>query len=69
MAYYIVAVIICFLCSEHHSKVNIEWNDNDTVTFQQIRTWHFEPERSNGTLRDEVTSINTIAVVNNFQCI
>jgi hypothetical protein len=43
--------------------VNIHWNANDTVTFQQIRKWHFLPERSNGTLRDDVTNINAIAVV------
>jgi len=43
--------------------VNINWNANDTVTFQQIRRWHFVPERSNGTLRDDITNINAIAVV------
>jgi hypothetical protein len=56
--------LICY-CSEHHTKVNISWNDNNTVTFQQVRRWHFVPERSNGTLRDEVTNINVIAVVSN----
>jgi glycopeptide antibiotics resistance protein len=66
MSYHIVALIICFLYSEHHTKVNMTWNPNDTVTFQQIRRWHFVPERSNGTLRDAVTNINTIAVVNHF---
>lgn len=43
--------------------MNITWNGNDTVTFQQIRRWHFVPERSNGTLRDDITNINAIAVV------
>lgn len=43
--------------------MNINWNANDTVTFQQIRRWHFVPERSNGTLRDDITNINAIAVV------
>lgn len=43
--------------------MNIAWNANDTVTFQQIRRWHFVPERSNGTLRDDITNINAIAVV------
>lgn len=51
-----------YIFSEHHTKVNIAWNDNNTVTFQQVRRWHFEPERSNGTLRDEITNINAIAV-------
>jgi len=51
-----------YVFSEHHTKVNITWNENDTVAFQQIRKWHFVPERSNGTLRDDVTNINAIAV-------
>ncbi|XP_023716223.1 protein croquemort isoform X2 [Cryptotermes secundus] len=51
-----------YIFSEHHTKVNIVWNDNNTVTFQQVRRWHFDPERSNGTLRDEITNINVIAV-------
>lgn len=63
MSYCIIAWIICFLYSEHHTKVNLTWNENDTVTFQQIRRWNFVPERSNGTLRDDVTNINAIAVV------
>jgi hypothetical protein len=55
-----------FYCySEHHTKVDIVYNDNNTVTFQQVRRWHFVPERSNGTLRDEITNINAIAVVSN----
>jgi len=51
-----------YVFSEHHTKVNIAWNENDTVTFQQIRRWHFVPERSTGTLRDDITNINAIAV-------
>lgn len=43
--------------------MNIIWNVNDTVTFQQIRRWHFVPERSTGTLKDDITNINAIAVV------
>ena len=43
--------------------MNIIWNENDTVTFQQIRRWYFVPELSNGTLRDDITNINAIAVV------
>lgn len=51
-----------YVFSEHHSKVNITWNANDTVTFRQIRKWHFVPERSKGTLRDDITNINAIAL-------
>lgn len=51
-----------YVFSEHHTKVDLSWNDNGTVTFRQIRKWHFIPERSNGTLRDEITNFNIIAV-------
>lgn len=37
------------------------WNDNGTVTFYQKRIWHFNAEKSNGNLSDEVTNINVIA--------
>lgn len=55
-----------YIFSEHHIKVNLSWNENGTVTFQQRRIWHFVPERSNGTLRDEITNINVIAVTVEF---
>ncbi|KAJ9585302.1 hypothetical protein L9F63_002887 [Diploptera punctata] len=51
-----------YVFSEHHTKVNITWNDNNTVTFQQIRKWEFLQEKSNGSLEDEVTNLNVIAV-------
>nr|CAD7605788.1 unnamed protein product [Timema genevievae] len=50
-----------YVFSEHHVRVNMSWNSNDTVTFMQTRTWKFVPERSNGMLTDEVTTVNTIA--------
>jgi hypothetical protein len=64
---YVVHIInnLFYYYSEHHTKVNIAWNDNSTVTFQQVRKWHFDPDRSNGTLRDEITNINAIALVSN----
>ena len=37
-----------YVFTEQHYKTNIVWNDNDTVTYKQIRSWHFLPERSNG---------------------
>lgn len=49
---------------EKHKRVNVTFNpNNDTVSFDQIRTWHFVPELSNGTLDDKVTNINVIAAV------
>lgn len=48
---------------EHHIRVNMTWNDNDTITYQQKRIWHFLPEKSNGTLSDKITNLNAIAAV------
>ncbi|KAG8225961.1 hypothetical protein J437_LFUL006190 [Ladona fulva] len=43
---------------EFHKKVNISFHDNYTVTFQQVRTWKFDAENSNGSLDDLVTTLN-----------
>lgn len=52
---------------EKHERVNLQWNaDNDTVSYNQIRTWHFVPEMSNGTLDDKVTQVNVMTAVSNF---
>uniref|UniRef100_A0AAG5DQF4 Scavenger receptor class B n=1 Tax=Anopheles atroparvus TaxID=41427 RepID=A0AAG5DQF4_ANOAO len=48
--------------SELHERVNLVWNDNNTVTFQQRRTWHFMPELSRGSLDDVVTNLNVITL-------
>ncbi|XP_073949908.1 protein croquemort-like [Choristoneura fumiferana] len=49
-----------YVYREFHSKENITWNDNSTITFYNQRYWQFEPELSNGSLSDDVTSINPI---------
>jgi len=46
---------------EQHHKTALVWNKNGTVTYRQIRTWHFAPNLSNGTLDDQVTILNSIA--------
>jgi len=48
--------------TEKHERVNIETYDNFTLKFQQKRTWHFVPELSNGTMSDDVTTLNVPAV-------
>lgn len=49
---------------EKHTRVNVSFHaENDTVSFDQIRTWHFVPEMSNGSLDDYVTNVNVIAAV------
>lgn len=46
---------------ESHTRSNVTWNDNGTVTYNQIRTWQFMPNLSNGTLEDEITTLNVIS--------
>lgn len=49
---------------EKHKRINVNFNsNNDTLSYNQIRTWHFVPEMSNGTLDDKITNINVIAAV------
>lgn len=49
---------------EEHVRVNVSFHpENGTVSYDQIRTYHFVPEMSNGTLKDKVTSINVVAAV------
>lgn len=43
---------------ESHQRVNIQPHDNYTMTYQQRRVWHFVEELSNGTLRDNITTLN-----------
>lgn len=50
-----------YVFTEQHHKTNLVWNRNGTVTYQQVRTWHFVPELTNGTLEDKVTIANSIA--------
>uniref|UniRef100_T1IFT1 Plasma membrane glycoprotein cd36 n=1 Tax=Rhodnius prolixus TaxID=13249 RepID=T1IFT1_RHOPR len=48
---------------EQRTKVNLTWNENGTVSYRQTRHWFFDPEHSNGTLEDKVTTINMIPVI------
>nr|XP_026489504.1 protein croquemort-like isoform X1 [Vanessa tameamea] len=49
-----------YIFKEINTKVNISWNENNTVTFRNQRFWYFQPDMSNGSLSDNVTSINPI---------
>ncbi|KAL1139783.1 hypothetical protein AAG570_006760 [Ranatra chinensis] len=42
------------------SKVGLVWNDNDTVTFRQMRHWYFDAENSNGSLTDSINVVDII---------
>jgi len=37
-----------YVFTEQHHKTKLIWNENNTVTYRQIRTWHFVPELSSG---------------------
>ncbi|GFQ69286.1 protein croquemort [Trichonephila clavata] len=43
---------------ESREKVNITWNENGTVSYKQIRRWYYQPDRTNGSLDDIVTTLN-----------
>lgn len=43
-------------------KKGIVWNDNGTVTFKIQRFWAFDPEKSEGSLDDEVVTLNSVAL-------
>lgn len=53
---------------EKKERVDLEWKDDeDTLTFYQRRTWHFEPEMSEGDLEnDMVVTINPILLTVGF---
>lgn len=49
---------------EKHKRVNLNWHEeNGTLSYDQIRQWHFVPELSNGSLLDEITNVNVMATV------
>lgn len=47
---------------EEKYKVNLVWNKNGTVTYDQRRLWFFQPDQSNGTLDDPVVSLNPVSL-------
>ncbi|KAK7873183.1 hypothetical protein R5R35_006398 [Gryllus longicercus] len=56
-----------YVFREYHHRVNMTWNSNDTITYQQVRSWHFQPDMSNGSLSDNVTNLNMVAATVAFQ--
>lgn len=56
-----------FVYREVHQKVNVVHNSlNDTVTYEQKRTYQFIAEKSNGSLTDPVTILNPPGATVNF---
>ncbi|XP_046389200.1 protein croquemort-like isoform X1 [Ischnura elegans] len=52
-----------YVFSEEHSKTNITWNKNQSITFNQVRRWHYLPDKSIGSLDDKITNLNTMSLV------
>ncbi|XP_069695590.1 protein croquemort-like isoform X2 [Periplaneta americana] len=51
-----------YIFQEFHEKVNITWNENHTISYKQIKRWYFDEEKSNGTLKDNITTLNVVAL-------
>ncbi|KAF5278411.1 hypothetical protein FQA39_LY05900 [Lamprigera yunnana] len=47
---------------EHREKVNLTWNENDTVSYELLRIWYFDKENSVGKLTDEITTLNAVSM-------
>ncbi|XP_012271292.1 protein croquemort-like [Orussus abietinus] len=48
---------------EERQKINITFHpENNTVSYLQRRFWYFDQSRSNGTLQDNITQLNVVAV-------
>lgn len=45
---------------ENRTKVNMVFNNNNTITYMQLKGWHFDPALSNGSLYDQVTTVNIV---------
>lgn len=48
---------------ENRTKVNVTFNNNETVTYMQLKNWKFDQSLSNGSLSDHVTTINIVVNV------
>ncbi|XP_055711408.1 protein peste-like isoform X2 [Phlebotomus papatasi] len=52
-----------YVFREKPDKVNIVWHpENSTVSFGKLSVFHFDAERSKGSLDDNITSVNIVAL-------
>ncbi|XP_067134794.1 scavenger receptor class B member 1-like [Centruroides vittatus] len=47
-----------FSFREKRTKENITWNENGTVSYRLVKTWYFQPDRTNGSLDDHIITVN-----------
>jgi hypothetical protein len=57
------------LYRETHEKADVTWNANHTVSYRQRKWWFFDPENSSGSLKDNITTLNVVALVRSFVCL
>jgi hypothetical protein len=55
-----------YVYTEEHHKSDLQWNTNTTVTYKQIRTWHFLPDRTPGSLDDQVSKLYSSSSICDF---
>jgi len=51
---------------ENRTKVNVTFNSNETITYMQLKSWEFDQSLSNGSLSDNVTTINIVVNVSSI---
>lgn len=44
-------------------RVNVTWNENDTITYMNKKSYYFDEENSGGNLSDVITTINIVSLV------
>ncbi|KAK9876973.1 hypothetical protein WA026_016003 [Henosepilachna vigintioctopunctata] len=49
-----------YLFKECREKINITWNDNNTVSYMHKKLYHFDNERSARPLEDLITTVNAV---------
>jgi len=50
-----------YVYDEYHHKKNVIWNPNGTVSYENVREYHFNPRKSKGSLDDKLTIVNAPA--------
>ena len=48
---------------QNERKSDIIWNDNGTVTFKQMKYWHYDNDENNGNLSNKIVTINPVPLV------
>lgn len=57
-----------YVFSEHRSKVDIKWNDDDTLFYHNRHRWNYHPELSKGKLTDNITNLNVVLMTIGQMC-